>query len=586
MQFLRGNWRYIIIVALILLLPAWAQASEANDIQWGNLTMGLLGGLALFLLGMEMMSEGLKRAAGNRVRSILGMLTHNRFVGLVAGALVTMVIQSSSATTVMLVSFVQAQLMTLTQSLGVILGADIGTTITAQLIAFKLTNYALLVVAAGFALRMFSKEDSHKNMGEALLGFGVLFFGMHLMSDAMHPLRTYEPFIGALAQLENPLIGILVGTLFTALIQSSSAFTGIVIVLASQGALTLEAGIPLILGANIGTCVTAGLSCLNTSREAKRVALAHVLFKFIGVLLFVFWIPIFSDLVRWVSVGAEMPRMIANAHTLFNVGFSLAFLPFLGLFNKLVMKLLPDQPENDERTYRVRHLDVSQLTTPATAIALALSEIRRVGQTLQEMLQMAVEPFLNDSVNTDPDFPELTLEQGIEMRGEKVNYLVVETETFVLQLSRQQLSIRQADEATALLSIVNDTKRIADLISRIIMPLLARKRVLEVDFTEEGKEEIKVYHTKMSKQLSRLNELLSGSKIGAAERILQKDSKYEKLEAELRLRHLARCQEQLSGSLVTHEIHMELMDQLRHIGVYAANIARAVLRARTGEEQE
>ncbi len=586
MRFLRGNWRYIVTGMLVLLLPSWAQASEAQDIEWGNLTMGLVGGLALFLLGMEMMSEGLKQAAGNRMRAVLGMLTHNRFVGLIAGALVTMVIQSSSATTVMLVSFVQAQLMTLTQSLGVILGADIGTTITAQLIAFKVTKYALLIVAAGFTLRMFSKKESAKSMGEALLGFGVLFFGMNLMSDAMHPLRTYEPFVATLAQLENPLVGILVGTLFTALIQSSSAFTGVIIVLAGQGALTLEAGIPLLLGANIGTCITAGIACLNTSRAAKRVALAHVLFKVMGVLLFVFWIPLFADLVRWVSSGAEMPRMIANAHTIFNVTFSLAFLPFLGLFGKLVMKLLPDLPEDSSRKYRVRHIDESQLGTPATAVALALSEIRRMGQTLQEMLQMAIEPFLNKSVTTDPDFPELTVEQGIQMRAEKVVYLVQVTEDFLLKLSREKLSKEQADEVTALLSIVSDTKRVANLISRNIMPLLGRKRLLTEDFMPEGKAEIKAYQTKMSKQFSRLNELLSGPNIGTAERILQKDSKYEKLEAEFRLRHLARCQEQLKSSLATHEVHMELMDQLKSIGFYAANIARAVLLARTGEKAE
>ena len=585
MQFVRNNWRYLLTGGLILLLPSIAHAGEAEGIEWGTLTMGLLGGLALFLLGMEMMSDGLTRAAGNRMRAVLGILTHNRFVGLVAGALVTVVIQSSSATTVMLVSFVQAQLMTLTQSLGVILGADIGTTITAQIIAFKVTRYALLMVAGGFAVRMFARRDSLKSIGDALLGFGVLFFGMNLMSDAMHPLRTYEPFIGILAQLENPLVGILVGTLFTALIQSSSAFTGVIIVLAAQGALSLEAGIPLIFGANIGTCITAGLACINTSREAKRVALAHVLFKLLGVALFVFWIPLFADLVRWVSSGAEMPRMIANAHTIFNVTFSLAFLPFLGLFNKLVVRLLPDEPEDGERKYRVRHLDESQLATPATAIALALSEIRRMGQTLQEMLQMAIEPFLNKKVKTDPDFPELTVEQGIELRAEKVIYLVQVTEEYLLRLSREKLSKQQADEVTALLSIVSDTKRVAGLISSSIMPLLNRKQLLVEDFMDEGKAEIKAYQTKMSKQFSRLNELLSGPNIGTAERILQKDSKYEKLEAEFRLRHLARCKDPMTSSLATHEVHMELMDHLKSIGFYAANIARAVLLARTGEQE-
>jgi len=263
-----------------------------NTIDWMPLIMTLLGGLSLFLYGMGKMSDGMKKAAGNRMRKILSALTNNRVIGLTVGAFVTMIIQSSSATTVMLVSFVQAELMTFVQSLGVILGADIGTTVTAQLIAFKLTDYALLMIAVGFGLTMFAKNESQKHIGEAILGFGILFFGMKLMSDAMRPLRSYQPFIDVLRGLENPIFGLLAGTIFTALIQSSSAFAGIIIVLAQQGVLTLEAGIPLIFGANIGTCITAGLASIGTTRNAKRVALAHVIFKIAGVLLFVFGFPI------------------------------------------------------------------------------------------------------------------------------------------------------------------------------------------------------------------------------------------------------------------------------------------------------
>jgi len=219
---------------VILAKPVLASGETSSKISWGFLVIGLFGGLAFFLYGMEKMSEGMKKSAGNKMRSILGALTKNRVIGLVVGAFVTMVVQSSSATTVMLVSFVQADLMTFAQSLGVILGADIGTTITAQLIAFKLTDYALLMIAMGFSLRMFGKNDNLKNIGEVLLGFGILFYGMKLMSDAMSPLRTWPEFINIMKGLENPFLGLLIGAAFTALIQSSSAFTGIVIVLAQQ----------------------------------------------------------------------------------------------------------------------------------------------------------------------------------------------------------------------------------------------------------------------------------------------------------------------------------------------------------------
>jgi len=215
----------LFMIFIMSISPLVAATDGDSIIHWGILIMTLLGGLALFLYGMEQMSEGLKKTAGDRMRSILSTLTNNRLVGMTVGAFVTMIIQSSSATTVMLVSFVQAQLMTFVQSLGVILGADIGTTITAQLIAFNLTDYALLMIAVGFAVRMFSKKETGKHVGEVIMGFGILFFGMKLMSDAMKPLRSYEPFIDLLKGLENPLLGLLVGAIFTALIQSSSALT-------------------------------------------------------------------------------------------------------------------------------------------------------------------------------------------------------------------------------------------------------------------------------------------------------------------------------------------------------------------------
>ena len=295
--------KILLFSAIFVLLfgKALYAASSSQDISWMMLIFGLFGGLALFLFGMELMSEGMKKTAGNQMRTILGALTRNRVIALFCGAFVTMVIQSSSATTVMLVSFVQAGLMTFAQSMGVILGADIGTTITAQMIAFKLTDYALLMIAIGFIVRMLGKTDNVKNIGEAILGFGVLFFGMKMMSDAMKPLRTYAEFINLLKGLENPILGILVGAAFTALVQSSSAFTGVIIVLAQQNLITLDAGIPMVFGANIGTCVTAGLASIGTSRDAKRVALAHVLFKIAGVFLFIFWIPYFADLIRMLA---------------------------------------------------------------------------------------------------------------------------------------------------------------------------------------------------------------------------------------------------------------------------------------------
>jgi phosphate:Na+ symporter len=229
------------------------------------LVMGLLGGLALFLYGMDKMSESLKAVAGERMKSILARLTTNRVTGALTGAFVTAVIQSSSVTTVLVVGFVTAGLMSVSQSVGIIMGANIGTTITAQIIAFKVTKYALLIVAAGFAMLFLGKRERTRHHGAGIMGLGLVFFGMGVMGEAMAPLRSYQPFLDAMIRMENPAVGILVAALFTGLIQSSSATTGIVIVMASQGLITLTAGIALILGANIGTCVTALLASIGRS---------------------------------------------------------------------------------------------------------------------------------------------------------------------------------------------------------------------------------------------------------------------------------------------------------------------------------
>ena len=533
------------------------------------------------------MSEGMKKAAGNRMRSILSALTNNRVIGLSVGAFVTTVIQSSSATTVMLVSFVQAGLMTFTQTLGVILGADIGTTVTAQLIAFKLTDYALLMIAIGFGLTIFAKKDTQKHFGEALLGFGILFFGMKLMSDAMKPLQNYQPFIHVLYELENPMIGLLVGTLFTAIIQSSAAFTGIVIVFAQQGLITLEAGIPLILGANIGTCITAGLASIGTSREAKRVALAHVLFKIGGVVLFIFWIPAFADIIRWISPAADgsgmgtltgaTPRQIANAHTLFNVSLAFLFLPFTSLFMKSIYRILPQKAEETVLKPATWHIDESSISTPTLAINLARTEISRIVKIIGRMLEAVIHPFIEKESRQDLYYPQLSLVEGIKMREERIDFLEEKVSHFLIKITRQELSDDDANEAFAMMSVAKDLESIGDIIDKTIIPLIAKKQVLTEDFSKQGKEEIIAFHIKVSKQISRINEAISTFDIEKASNVMAKEAKYTTLESEYRIKHLKRVREELTESVSTHEIHMELMDLLKQINVYTASIAKTIV---------
>tara|TARA_B100000614_G_scaffold155042_1_gene137329 strand:- start:2848 stop:4743 length:1896 start_codon:yes stop_codon:yes gene_type:complete len=572
-------------------------------IDWFGISIGLLGGLSFFLYGMQKMSDGMKAAAGNQMRVILKSLTKNRFIAVIVGAFVTMIIQSSSATTVMLVSFVQAGLLNMTQSMGVILGADIGTTITAQMIAFKLTDYALVFVAAGFSLLLFGKSENTKSTGEILLGFGLLFFGMKLMSDVMAPLRTYPGFITLMHDLESPAMGILVGAGFTALVQSSSATTGILIVLAQQGLITVEGGIPVILGANIGTCVTAGLAGIGATREAKRVAIAHVLFKVVGVALFIFWIPKFAQFVEFLAMKSESgtARMIANAHTIFNVTMAIIMLPFIPLLSRLIYVIFPEQKKSKSLEIATHHIDGSMLKTPPVAMDLSRAEIARMARLLGRMLNAVIIPFISDEryllkqkedrktqqlllreiPKRDAVFPELTLMEGIHFREEKINFLDRKIGEYLTAIARQNITEDQAAEIFCMASIVKDLESIGDIIERSMIPLVAKKRKLYHDFSDEGKEELLIYHSKASKQLRHLEAAFSETDLAIAQKIMEKEKKYLDLEQSFRARHLKRMIANHEASVKTTEVYMELIDLIKQVVLYSSNIAKTYINATT-----
>lgn len=310
--------------------------------------LGLLGGLALFLYGMQMMSTGLEAAAGNRMKSILQKLTSNRFLGLVVGAIITVVIQSSSATTVMAVGFVNAGMMTLTQAVWIIMGANIGTTITGQLIALDVGAIAPLLAFVGVVLVVFFKKPQVKHYGSILAGLGVLFLGMNMMSAAMVPLRTMPAFVNLLSSFSNPLLGILAGAGFTAIIQSSSASVGILQALARSGVIGLESAVFVLFGQNIGTCITAVLASIGTARNAKRTTVIHLLFNLIGTVVFTI-VCILTPLVPFMqSITAKPEAQIANMHTLFNIVTTLLLLPVGGQLVKLAMRILPERKHEQE----------------------------------------------------------------------------------------------------------------------------------------------------------------------------------------------------------------------------------------------
>ncbi|WP_353236348.1 Na/Pi cotransporter family protein [Diaphorobacter ruginosibacter] len=368
-------------------------ASSLSPIEISGL---LVGGLALFLFGLELITEALKAIAGSRLQSLLGALTMNRLRGVLAGAGITALLNSSTITTVLLVGFVSAGLMTLQQAIPLIMGANIGSTLTAQIIAFDISAIAPFLLAGGFLMHGFATHRTLRKLGGVLMGLGLLFLGLEFMGNATRPLRQYEPFIAAMQDMRNPWIGIAAGAIFTAIVQSSAATLAIVITLGSQGLMPLESGIALILGANVGTCGTALLASIGKSSEAVQVGIVHLIFNLLGVLCLVFFIPQFADLIRHISpsspelhgtarLAAEMPRQAANAHTVFSVLNTAILIWFTGPIGKLAQWLAPNTSKDRKLPGEARYLDRTLVDTPALAIARAQLELSALSEQVLEL---------------------------------------------------------------------------------------------------------------------------------------------------------------------------------------------------------
>ena len=561
-------------------MPALAASSDGQEISWGSMGMTLFGGLALFLYGMEQMAAALKSVAGDSMKRILAKLTTSRIMGLLTGAFVTAIIQSSSVTTVMLVGFVTANLMSLSQAIGVILGADIGTTITAQIVAFKVTKYALLLIAVGFLFIFAGKTDKTKQYGALIMGLGMIFFGMGVMSDGMRPLRTYEPFIELMRNVSNPVIGILLATAFTALVQSSSATMGVVIALALQGLITLEAGIALALGANIGTCVTAGLASIGKPREAIRVAVAHVTFKIVGVLLIVAFIPQLAELVRWISpvaaeglsgadrLAAETPRQIANAHTVFNVGIAVLFLPLAGLFARFCEFVVPDKPLEEVEIIQTRFLDDALLTTPALALERTRMEIGHMGERVNAMLGAMMPAILKGNRDSLRKIANMDDEVDI-LHGRIIEYLS--------RIGRQQLSEQQSEEFTQLMDAVNDLESIGDLIETDLMALGEKRIDGNITISPATQDVLVSIHDRVSTTVDEALRAVIGNDQKAAQDVIAEKSEVSRLVDEAMRHQAERLMADEPNRLPTYAMETDVIEKLKRIYYFAKRMAKAVV---------
>jgi len=554
--------------------------SKTGEISWFFLATGLLGGLALFLFGMDKMSDALKNVAGEKMKDILAMLSSNRIMGLITGAIVTAVIQSSSVTTVMLVGFVTAGLMSLSQTIGVILGADIGTTITAQIVAFKVTKYALLLVAVGFGMLFIAKKEKIQQYGYMIMGLGMIFFGMGVMKDAMDPLRTYQPFIDLMANMSNPILGILISAFFTALVQSSSATMGVVIVLAMQGLITLNAGIALALGANIGTCVTAGIASLGKPREAVRVATTHVLFKVVGVLIMLPLIGPFAKFIIYISpspaeglTGLEaaasvLPRQVANAHTLFNIGIGILFLPFISQFARLVYRIVPDKPVEEVEELRPKYLNEMLFNTPSLALDAARHEIDRMGKRV-DLMNSAMMP----AVLTGNKESLLKVREMYE----EVDVLHKHLSTYLARISQLKLNEYQTNKMIKLMEAINDLDHIGDLIEINMVELGLRRIEKGFKISEATQKVINTLHMVVSDALKAAVRAVVEDEHDLAARVITMKEDMNRLIDQAELHQTQRLVSEDSGKFEAYSVEVDIIEKLKRIYYHSKRMAKTVI---------
>lgn len=531
----------------------------------------LFGGLGLFLYGMSVMSEGLEKAAGSKMKRFIEILTTNRIMAVIVGAFVTMIVQSSSATTVMVVGFVNAGIMNLTQAIGVIMGANIGTTITAQLVAFNLTAIAPVAIGLGVGLKIFSKNPKTKKYAEILLGFGILFMGMDVMKHSMKPLRGYEGFTDLLmsfgsGQILDTVLAIFTGFAVTAIIQSSSATTGILVALASQGMLPIDAAFPILLGTNIGTCVTAMISSIGANKTAKRAAVMHMMFNVVGTALFAI---LFAKPALWFvkEFWTSPERQLAMMHTTFNIATTLLLVGFAPFIVKMAERLIPvSETELRKLKDGTKYVDDRILETPSIAVVQLMKEVLHMGNVAIETLKLSGEALLQGNE-----------EKALEAfeKEKEVNHLEHAIMEYLVKLSNLDISAAQRTTIDGLFSTVNDIERVADHADNIAE--LAMERVSNnYAFSEKAIGELdSMMNDCISAFQESLNALHSYDR-PSAQRVIEREGYIDLLEKNLRKKHIERLNrgkcEPSSGV-----IFLDAISNLERVGDHASNIALAVL---------
>ncbi len=528
-----------------------------------DIIFGTVGGLGLFLYGIHIMSDALQKAAGDKMRKILGMITNKAFFGLLAGAGITSIIQSSSATTVMVVGFVNAGLMTLRQSLGVILGADIGTTITAQIIAFKITHYVLPVIGIGFALHFFCKKRVPKQIGLAIFGFGVLFLGLSIMTDTVRHLSNSQAAKEMLINFSRtPILGVLAGTILTVVVQSSSATVGLTMALGMGGLININAAIPLLLGDNIGTCITAMLASIGTNVGARRAAVAHLMFKIVGVIIILSILPLYKQLV--VCTADSIGRQIANAHTIFNIGIAVLFLPFTAFCARLLEKIVPGKDASLD--YAPKFLEPHLLNTPSIAIEQARKELVRMTEMVKTMVDKAMDGFFKKDIDMMHD--AIKKEDAVDNLQSSITHYLVE-------LSEKSLSSETAEKIPALLHSVNDIERVGD-ISENLVELGERAIEKKLPFSDKAIKELGEMYSEVTAMLEDTINALELNDVAIARKVWGREKRINELTETFGNNHTSRLRNR-ACNIVSGIVFLDLLSNFEKIGDHLNNVADAVI---------
>ena len=541
-----------------------------------EMVVGLTGGLGLFIYGMKQMSEGLQKTAGKRLRHFLAFLTKNTFSGILVGTGVTSIVQSSSATTVMVVGFVNAGLMTLYQSIGVIMGANIGTTITAQLISFDLGNYAFHAITIGAIAYLFSNKKKYQYIGQVILGFGILFLGLNIMSETMHPLRESHYIIDLMKNFgTQPILGVLVGMTITVVIQSSSATFGILVGLVSVGVIDFTSGVPILLGSNIGTTVTAILSAIGASKTAKKSAAAHFIFNILGssiMIILIYIIPDFTGRLRELLRGVSMmtnntisaERLLANTHTLFNVLNTIIWFPFVGFMVKVVNKIIPGEEVSIERG--LVHLDERMLNTPQAAVSQVNMEITRMHGIVQEMVLESRKAVIDK---------DKEMIKKIKHKEEIINEIEEELLIYLTNIPHTSLPDEDIKILDSYFSIVDDIESIADDANSIAE---LSEYIIENDleFSEGATNSINNAYDIVIDYLDDSREIIETGDKKIADRLFEGEEKMDKILLQYRDDHLKRLNKGIcipSAGIA----YLEILEDLEHISDQFADIAYSVI---------